>query len=155
MFCLSYCNTVWSIIQSVAWWFCFTGPIGIFHRPITWNRRELHPSFSCLIGKTDGNDGKMTDCHIILSLVIEVPSCMSQVKYCSIPSWLISGLSTILMVPTTRNPTVPPTSLQSWWNHRLYIVGTNPKHNTNQWLQTANLNRHIYTWNRETSKAIT
>ena len=26
---------------------------GIFHRPITWNRRELHRSFSCLIG-TDG-----------------------------------------------------------------------------------------------------
>ena len=48
--------------QSVARKFCFTGPTGIFHRRITWNRRDLHRSF-CLIGKTDGTDGKTTDCN--------------------------------------------------------------------------------------------
>ena len=37
-------------------------PTGVLYQPITWNRRDLHGSFSCLIGKTDGTDGTMTDC---------------------------------------------------------------------------------------------
>ena len=93
--------------------------------------------------------------HIILNPVIAAPNYLCQVNYCSIPSWLKGGLSAVLMVPTIRSLTALPTPLQSWWNHRSYIVGTNPKQNTNQWSQTANLNWHIYTWNRETSKAIT
>ena len=48
----------------------------IFHRPMTWNRRELHFSFSCLIGKTDWTDGKTTDCSYIsvIDLYFNQPS---------------------------------------------------------------------------------
>ena len=48
-------------LQSVAWKFYFIGPTGIFHRPIAWNRRDLH-LFFCLIAKTNGTDEKTTDC---------------------------------------------------------------------------------------------
>ena len=34
---------------------------------------------------------------------------MSEIKYCSIQSWPRGGLSSLPMVPTTRNLTAPPT----------------------------------------------
>ena len=34
---------------------------------------------------------------------------LSEIKYCSIQSWPHGGLSSLLMVPTTRNLTAPPT----------------------------------------------
>ena len=48
-------------IRCVTQWFCFISLTGKFYRPIKWNRRDLYPSFFCLIGKTNGTNGETTD----------------------------------------------------------------------------------------------
>ena len=42
----------------------------------------------------------------------QISQYLSDIKYCSIQSWPHGGLSSLPMVPTTRNLTAPPTPLQ-------------------------------------------
>ena len=44
-------------------------------------------------------------------IVYKIGQYLSEIKYCSIQSWPRGGLSSLPMVPTTRNLTAPPTPL--------------------------------------------